>query len=215
MIYLQTILRRPKGELIRKIYEAMKEDPLPGDWCTLIVSDFEKLNLRISDNLIEIMNEEDYKDLIKNKVREEAFKEFKDMQAGHEKGNELYHEDLKHPQSYMLTNKLNNSQVSLLFNMRVQCVRGIKDNFHRQYNNNLKCDLCKNETDNQSHILKCHVLKQHIQWNNEEAKYEHIFGTLQEQISVTILLSELLEVKERLLEEGAGLPGLTSTGQSD
>ena len=59
------------------------------------------------------------------------------------------------------------------------------------------------------------MLKQHIQWNNEEAKYEHIFGTLQEQISVTILLSELLEVKERLLEEGAGLPGLTSTGQSD
>ena len=45
MIYLQTILKRPKGELIRNIYEAMKEDSHQGDWCQLIVNDFEKINL--------------------------------------------------------------------------------------------------------------------------------------------------------------------------
>ena len=201
MIYLQTILKRPKGELIRKIYKAMKEDPLPGDWCELILSDFNKLNIHISDNLIQNMNEDEYKNLIKDKVREAAFNEFKHMQAGHQKGNTLYHEDLKHPQPYLITNKLSNSQVSLLFNLRTQCVRGIKDNFHGQNNHNLKCDLCKNETDNQDHLLKCHVLKQHIQWNHEDVKHEHIYGTLQQQIDVTILLSTLLEVRDRLLEE--------------
>ena len=45
------------------------------------------------------MNEEDYKNIIKDKVREAPFNEFKHMQAGHEKGNTLYHEDLQPPQS--------------------------------------------------------------------------------------------------------------------
>ena len=147
MIYLQTILKRPKGELIRNIYEAMIEDPLPGDWCQQIQNDFEKINLYMNNKLIETMNEEEYKVLIKNKVKEEAFKEFKNMQAGHQKGNTLYHEDLKRPQTYLMTNKLNNNQVSLLFNLRTQCVRGIKDNFHGQNYQHLECDLCENEID--------------------------------------------------------------------
>ena len=124
------------------------------------------------------------------------------MQAGHQKGNTLYHEDLKRPQTYLMTNKLNNNQVSLLFNLRTQCVRGIKDNFHGQNYQDLKCDLCENEIDTQKHILECHVLKKHVHWNHEEIKYEHIFGTLKQQISVTILISSLLEVRDGLLEEG-------------
>ena len=124
------------------------------------------------------------------------------MQAGHKKGNTLYHKDLKHPQPYLITNKLSKSLISLLFNLRTQCVRGIKDNFHGQYNQNLKCDLCKKETDSQDHILKCHVLKQHIRWDHEKVKYEHIHGTLQQQINVTIILCALLELRDRLLEEG-------------
>ena len=137
--YLQTILKRPKGELIRNIYEAMKEDPLPGVWCQQIQNDFEKINLHMSENLIELMNEEEYKGLIKSKVKEEASNEFKNMQAGHQKGNTLKHDDLKQPQSYRMTNKPNNSQVSLLFNLRTQCVRGIKDNFHGQNYQKLEC----------------------------------------------------------------------------
>ena len=119
------------------------------------------------------------------------------MQAGHEKGNTLYHEDLKHPQPYLITNTLGNSQVSLLFNRRTQC------NFHGQYNHNHKCELCQKKTDSQDHLLKCHALKQHIHWDHEEVKYEHIYGTLQQQIRITILLSSLL-VQDRLLEEGTG-----------
>ena len=154
------------------------------------------------------MNDKDYKQLLQTGFREEAFIESKNMQAGHIKGNTIYHEDLKNTQLYLKTNRLKNKQVSLLFNLRNQCVRGIKDNFHGYYNHSLKCDLCNNETDTQDHLLKCHVLKQHIQWNHEEVKYKHIYGTLQQQITVTILISALLEVRELLLEEQQGLLGL-------
>ena len=55
------------------------------------------LNLNISDDIIEVMNDKDYNTIIKNRVREEAIIEFKNMQAGHIKGYTIYHEDLKNP----------------------------------------------------------------------------------------------------------------------
>ena len=132
------------------------------------------------------------------------------MQAGRIQGNTVYHEDLNNPKLYLKTNRLNNNQVSLLFKLRNWCIRGFKDNFHGYYKHFPKWDICNNETDSQDHVLK-----QNIQWNHDEVKYEHIYGTLQQQITVTILISNLLEVQAVLLKEQQGLPGLSSTGHSD
>ena len=180
MIYLQTILKRPEGELIRNIYEAMRDDPISGDWCEQVKNYFEKINLHMSEEHIRPIDEEQFKALIKNRVREESFKEFKDMQGNHKKGKHIHHENLRRPQEYLTTNKLNNKQESLLFNLRCQSVRNIKDNFHQQFTNNLLCNLCKKEIDNQEHILQCHVLQEHIKWNHEEIKYDQIYGSLEQ-----------------------------------
>ena len=137
------------------------------------------------------------------------------MQANHEKGKHLYHENLTRAQNYMKTNKLNNKEISLLFNLRCQSVSSVKENFHQQFGNNLLCDLCGKYVDTQEHLLQCHVLRKHIKWNHEDIKSEHIHGSLQEQIEVTKLIFRLLEVRDRLLEEVASLPGLQNTGQSD
>ena len=112
----------------------------------------------------------------------------------------MYHKNLKQPLSYLLTNQLSNSQASLLFNMRVQCVRGKKENFHKHYKRNPKCDLCKIENNNHNHILNVKGLN-NIKWNNKTFQYEHIFRTSEGQISVTILLSAHLQVRDWVLEE--------------
>ena len=78
---------------------------------------------------------------------------------------------------------------------------------HGYYNHSLKCDLYNNETNTHDYLFKCHVLKQHIQGNHEEVKYEHIYGTLQQQITVTIHISALLYVGAVLLGEQQGLLG--------
>ena len=95
------------------------------------------------------------------------------MQAGHTKGRQNQHKDLNSPQKYLLTNKLTNKQVRLLFNLKCQSVSGIKDNFHRQYPGDLLCPLCKLEVDSQIHILTCLVLKENTTIN-PEVKYEFI-----------------------------------------
>ena len=88
-----------------------------------------------------------------------------------------------------------------MFNLRCQSVKNIKYNFHHEFTNNLLCNLCKKEIDNQEHILQCHVQQEHIKWNHEEIKYDQIYGSLEQQIKVTILIYNLMEVRERLEDE--------------
>ena len=199
---MQTILKRPEDELIRKMYEAMRDDPIPGDWSEQVKCDSEKVNLKISEEAIRDVDEEQYKALIKNKVREEALKEFKVMQANHEKGKHLHHEHLTRAQNFLMTNQLNNKEVSLLVNLRCQSVSGVKDNFHQQFRNNLMCELCAKYVDSQEHLVQCHELRKHIKWDHETVKLDHIYGSLQQHIEVTKLIYSLLEVRDRLLEEG-------------
>ena len=91
MIYLQTVLQRPEGELIRNIYEAMKSETLPGDWYNLVQKDFLEVNLTISENEIRCMSPLDYKLLIKEKMKETAFIQLKETQASHLKGHITHH----------------------------------------------------------------------------------------------------------------------------
>ena len=67
----------------------------------------------------------------------------KEIQASHEKGKSTYHENLLKPQKYMMTHKLTNKQKSLLFNLRCQSVRGVRQNFSKQYYGDIQCRLCK------------------------------------------------------------------------
>ena len=205
-IYLQTILQRSEGELMRSIYQEMKADPIKGDWSELVKSDFENFNININEEQISEMEPNKYKSIIKEKVREYAFLQFKEMQAGHKKGRQNHHENLNFPQKYLLTNMLTNKQVSLLFNLKCQSVNGIRDNFHQQYPGNLLCPLCSLELDTQSHILKCSVLKKNT-IINPEVEYEYIHGSLEEQVIITTLYSSLLELRDSLLEEKTAYRG--------
>ena len=69
MIYLHTILQRPESELTRKVYEAMKADPIPDDWCLLLEKDFQEINLKISDLEISAMDSMTYKATIKSRMK--------------------------------------------------------------------------------------------------------------------------------------------------
>ena len=78
---MQTILQRAEGELIRNIFEAMKAEPLPGDWYSLVKRDFEFINLVLTEEEIRNMSASKYKSIVKNKMREAAFTELKETQS--------------------------------------------------------------------------------------------------------------------------------------
>ena len=56
MIFLQTILKRPKTEMTRRIY-----DPRPDDWCEMVRKDFDQVDLSLDEQTISAMTELQYK----------------------------------------------------------------------------------------------------------------------------------------------------------
>ena len=74
LMYLHTILKRNTNKITRKIYSAMKEDPIKGDWINLVKVDLEVINLSLEDEReIENMTSEEFKVLLKRKFRDTAF----------------------------------------------------------------------------------------------------------------------------------------------
>ena len=50
--YLHTILGNSDLELTRKIYKAQKQDPINGDWITLVKEDLKLVNIHLNDKEI-------------------------------------------------------------------------------------------------------------------------------------------------------------------
>ena len=131
----------------------------------------------------------------------------------HTKVNCVKHELLGGPQKYLKSNKFTNKMSSLLYNLRCQSIRGIKDNFHSQYKNDLSCPLqCLNSSDTQEHVLFCQALVPHLTEGQKlklaSVRYSDIFGTLDQQIDIVGMYLTLLRVRERLLDtQGPAYPG--------
>ena len=53
----------------------------------------------------------------------------------------------------------------------------------------------------QDHTMQYLVLKKYYTWR-EDIKYDNIYGSLEDQVEVVKVISSLLEVRDRLLEEG-------------
>ena len=76
------------------------------------------------------------------------------------------------------------------------------------YKGDLRCYIkCSNPEafDQQSHILHCETIKAHLsteeQIEAQETEYAHIYGSLEQQKKVAVVLSRLLEIREELLEQ--------------
>ena len=88
--------------------------------------------------------------------------------------------------------------------MRSSMTRGIKANLSSMYRDNLSCPLLCGSPDQQSHLMQCHVLLARLTVAEEEttksASYTDIFGSVEAQLNVIMILSRLLEIRQGLLD---------------
>ena len=200
IIYLQTILKRSKSELTRRVYEEMKTNPLKTDWSEMIKQDFESIGVHLDEKDIENKSEAEYKREIKIKVREAAYVKLLKMQQQHKKVKGIKYTDLKGPQEYLVNPKFNNEEVSLLFNLRCRTVKSFKQNFRIMNNDKTICELCKTSDDTQEHAINCTVIRKHVKVESETS-YDDIFASIDKQMHITSIYSKILEVREMLLGE--------------
>jgi hypothetical protein len=204
LMYLHTILQRPENEIVRKVFLEQRNNPCRGDWVILVEADM--LQLHIDFDQIEGCSAELFRKQIVGKIRNRAFEELLKIQDGHEKVRYIFFEDLSGPQEYLCSTKFSNRQKSLLFNLRCRSLKTIKDNFHRQYKENLFCQLsCENTIDSQEHLLVCPTIKEHLSADQvvsqDKIRYEHLFGDPSEQYEAVIVFQTILKVRDRLLDK--------------
>ena len=88
IIYLKTILKRNKHDLLRRVYEAQKENPTDGNYINLIKIFFETLGKSISEDNIINMTEDMFKNRVKTFVEKAAFEQLSAITESHSKVRE-------------------------------------------------------------------------------------------------------------------------------
>ena len=210
IIYLKNILDREDEEITKKIYKCQVNNPVPGDWCELVSQDFNKIEMHISEKLIEEMPLPVFKKLVKSYVRNSAFKYLEGLKDSHNKVKENKYKHFSSPQEYITSKELSNTQISILFSLRSRSIRGIKENFKNMHKDNTLCPICERFSDSQEHLLQCQVL-QNIYSIAPEIKYSHIYGTIEQQKSITEAYETYLSMRDDILGDtysSTSLPGL-------
>ena len=148
-----------------------------------------------------------FKKWLSQKIKEAAFKELSSIQASHTKVRDIVYHRLE-TQPYLNSSKFSNRDCELLLALRYHSLRGIKANFSSIHKNYLSCPLFCDPSkpqDDQSHLFLCKKISEHLNTDELQAiitsDYSHIYGSLNEQLSVTNIVRILLQVREQLLDE--------------
>ena len=78
----------------------------------------------------------------------------------------------------------------------------VKDNFKQKYEDNMSCDAC-GEYEDQQHLLECKILIENCKslYDDSTIRYEDLFSTVNTQLSTVKLFTEVLQTRQKLLDE--------------
>ena len=174
------------------------------------------IDLKLTDTQISKLTKQEFKIIIKKKIRLFAFLELENIKSGHSKVKHILHYNLKIPQPYLISPIFSNKQSSLLFNLRSQCVNEFKSNFFTSY-----CPLCSKSNhkyeDTQSHALICEALKKEMTISQKQVlntvTYNDIFSSVEAQFNITKVFEMIILKREalRAASQHPAYPG-NSTG---
>ena len=171
LMYLFNILRKPKSELIRKVYDVQKTIKTKNDWYNIVQENKIYLEISQSDEEIGKMSKERFKLIVRKSVEKKAVEYLNNIACKHSKSKELIKNKLSR-EGYLKDQRFSKSESELLFALRTRMVLDIKRNFPTQYNNNFACDLCQLQVDCQEYLLSCVELRKHVKTNNLLQKHK-------------------------------------------
>ena len=214
--YLKNFLDRNDAELIKQVFLAQNSNPTQGDFVILVKKDLEMLGVRYEQSSLKAMSKKELKTIANNV----AFKDLKELLNSHNKVKEIKYDDFE-LQPYLKTELVTSKEINMLTALRSHCVREIRCNFKKMYNNcvqcPLKCDITNLLEDTQEHILECKSLNQNP--GNTLSDINLIYGTIEQQSLIDKQFCMLMRKREKLLEEknkavSSSLPGASSLDHS-
>ena len=209
-MYWYNIVKRHKGELISQVYNAMKTNPMKGDWIHLVTKDLNKMGMTLdNEKHVMKMTKNEFKDIVKDKIREYSFREQEKKKVVHTKIKFVKHEGLTKPESYLTNNNVTKKLSSLIFNLRCKGQTEFKDNFHNM-NGRILCPLCKEDNDTQEHALTCRIVSRELKNNLDDIEYDDLFGSVEKQVKIAKVYLAIIKLRTSLMDPGG--PRDTPTG---
>ena len=153
--FLQYVLQQPKSSLLNRMFQVMLQNPQKGDWASnavCLVEQFE-LNLNLQD--IQVMKPSIFKNLVKKKMTEIAFRDLKKTQIEKKKGRFINYSCLTMADYLLPEANLTNEEKIYLFAIRTE----MNDN-PCNYGEKILCDMGCQEEMNNSHILSCQKINE-------------------------------------------------------
>jgi hypothetical protein len=208
ILYLHNILHRNEKELIKKVYNAQKADPSKGDYCKLVESDMNMIDLKLTDQEITNISRFEFKTVVRRRTREAAIKYLEEIKETKSKMDGIIYTGSFDLQPYLQSSLFTQEESSLLLALRTRTVRGVRSDFGEMYpDRNCPLPGCT-EPDSLPHILVCSALSP-VQGENCTVQYSDVFSNSEQlQWAATSLYIQLLAERERLLEPRE--PDLTS-----
>ena len=203
IMYLHNILQKENTELVKRIYEAQKNDTTPGDFCEIVTEDCNDIELNMTENDISKHTKQRFKIVVKSKVRNAAFKYLKENQEKHSKMQNLKYPTLK-MQDYLFSPIFDNESRDLLVRLRTRTVSGIKSDFKGLYTDTA-CPLMCGQEDTIPHLLSCSVLRschKSTDISISDCKHEDIYlEDVTKQRSITEIYKQLLHTRNEILSQ--------------
>ena len=90
LMYLHAILRRPKNDMVRRVFSIQWNNPLQGDWVLLIKMDLLDFELPCDFNWVSSKTKETYKRIVKEKATTFTLQELLHKKQGYSELKELF-----------------------------------------------------------------------------------------------------------------------------
>lgn len=153
LMYLQRLLKM-KNNVTRDIL--IQQETIPGKtWLSEIFQQIENLNIKLKLNQIQNLSKQKWKSQLKTEISNKEKDELKQYLKNSKKGKYIEASNISF-KKYL--SHLNYEEAITILKIRTGML-DIKANYKQKYNSNLKCDMCKTETENFDHFMVCNSYK--------------------------------------------------------
>ena len=181
--------------MIYRILKATEENPINGDFVITCKKYLETLRFKITFKEIENLTKLQFRKILKERIRNEAFEFLKNQQLNQEKIKNIKYEELK-IQDYLADGDRNNSVSKIIFKARGKTL-DIKSQKRWKYDD-LQCTGCSQNIESGEEMMQCENLGS----NQFGAEYSWFFSDLvSKKIEAGKVIMKKLQKRKKLREE--------------
>ena len=198
-IFLQYILQQEKNSMMYKVFQATCESPVKNDFVKTCSKYLDILDIKLSFDEISQMSQNKFKQIVKQKTEEAAFKYVIKEKNKQSKISHLKYSSLK-MQEYLLEGNKNTHISRLIFKARGRNL-DIKTHKQWKYDDDLSVGCGKN-VDSEEELLTCESFSANNETISDNYSYNCFFeDSVTKMVIVAKIIDKRIKTRKKILED--------------